>query len=76
MWKITDIAEEIFDVGYCITSAPQPSWGQVRTFLLRSRELLIEAHITVVARQFVSELSSEDVTRIWGMEDVKLVMES
>ncbi|KKK49887.1 hypothetical protein LCGC14_3130520 [marine sediment metagenome] len=74
-WELMEIAEEIFG-GYHSAWAPQPSWERMHPFLFRSRELLIEAHISAVARQFVSELSSEDVARIWGMEDVRLVMES
>lgn len=78
-WDLEEVAEEIFNKGYrdgCMDRAPRPSWKRVQDFLIRSRKLLIEAHLAAVARQFVSELSSEDVARIWGLEDVRLVMES
>lgn len=74
-WDLSDVSEDILFNGYK-GRAPRPPLKEVRDFLLRGRKLLIEAHIAAVARQFVSELSSEDVVQIWGLEDVRLVMES
>jgi len=75
-WDLADVSESIFDTGYRNRSAPMPSYEQVRNFLIRSRRMLVEAHIATVAQKFSSELTSEDVRRIWGLEDARIVMES
>lgn len=75
-WDLVAVGTSILQEGYRKREVPEPSQEKLKDFLLESRRLLIEAHIARVAHQFGSELSSEDVSRIWGMEDVKMVMES